>query len=158
MSQTKQPDAGSESMPEPADDFYSKSGPVPTTADDVRRYPRFYYRARVEAVIYPLAAGQQVEPIRCYLLARDLSRGGINLLHSEQLFPGQRIDVTLSKSEPRSVEVVWCRRLANRCYSLGCRFTKGDAENSPPEDMPELATKAESQASAAATPPSLRAP
>jgi PilZ domain-containing protein len=153
MSQSQQPDADSESTLEPGDDFFSRSGPLPTTADDVRRYPRFYYRARIEAVIFPFSTAQVAEPTKCCLLARDLSRGGINLLHSEQLFPGQRIDVTLSNAAPRSVEVVWCRRLANRCFSLGCRFTKTDSDAAPLADVAAPAADFPSPATGQATMP-----
>jgi PilZ domain len=111
-------------------DFYAKSGPLPTAFDEVRRFPRFYYRARVRAVIHPLSNKQQT-PVTCTLLARDLSRGGINLVHDQQLFPGQKIDVVLTNGTQRSVVVMWCRRISHGCYSLGCRFTKS-AEN--PDD------------------------
>jgi hypothetical protein len=121
MNQAQQP-------PEPAvieadADFTPKAGALPTTWDEARRFPRFYYRTRVPATIHPLAesSGQQQH---CTVLTRDLSRGGLNLLHCEQLFPGQKIDLTLTEGAPRRVEVMWCRRLAARCYSAGCRFIK----------------------------------
>jgi len=87
--------------------------------DDARRFPRFAYQTRIEATIHPLDARQA--PQCCAMMTRDLSRGGINLIHSDQLFPGQRIDIVLN-GLLRCVEVMWCRRLANRCYSAGCRF------------------------------------
>jgi hypothetical protein len=66
------------------------------------------------------------------MLTRDLSRGGMNLLYTCQLFPGQRIDITLRDGTIRAVEVVWCRRIANRCYSLGCHFIKtGESPDEP---------------------------
>lgn len=108
--------------------FFSKRGPVPSVYDDARRFPRFYYRSEVPATIYPLAEVEQASPIVCTLLTRDLSRGGINVLHTSQLFPGQRIDLTLADGVRRSVEVVWCRRLATRCWSVGCRFIRPDTE------------------------------
>lgn len=102
-------------------DFFAKSGPLPTAWDEARRYPRFYYRARVQAVVYPFRGAPQ-PPVECSLLTRDLSRGGINLIHTDQLYPGQRIDLTLLDGVRRIVEVCWCRRLAHRCYSVGCKF------------------------------------
>ena len=142
MSQTQQPIAASEPTVDPQSEFFTKSGPLPTAWEEVRRFPRFYYRARVQAVIHPLPGGQRGEAVKCCLLARDISRGGINVLHCEQLFPGQRIDITLNEATPRSVEVLWCRRLANRCYAIGCRFFKAEsgaagppiAEVPPPAD------------------------
>jgi hypothetical protein len=103
--------------------FFAKSGPLPTAFEEERRFPRFYYRARLQAAIYPLGASGQ-PPAACSLLARDLSRGGMNLIHSEQVYPGQRIDVALTDGSLRSLEVTWCRRLDNQCYTLGCRFIK----------------------------------
>ena len=106
-------------------DFFAKAGPLPTAWDEARRFPRFYYRARVQAVIHPFRGAPQ-PPVQCSLLARDLSRGGMNLLYTEQLYPGQRIDLTLIDGVQRTVEVCWCRRVAHRCYSVGCRFAKLD--------------------------------
>jgi hypothetical protein len=124
-------------------EFFNKSGPLPTAFDENRRHPRFYYRARVQAAIHP-PGNQNQAPVECTLLTRDLSRGGINLIHNEQVFPGQQIDLVLTDGSPRSVEVIWCRRIAHRCYSIGCRFIRsaeeiaGDAppanENAAPSD------------------------
>lgn len=111
-------------------EFFAKSGLVPTTFDDARRFPRFYYRSEVRATIYPLPGVEGASPIPCTLLTRDLSRGGINLLQRQQLFPGQRIDLVLPDRVCRSVEVVWCRRLAPRCWLAGCRFIQPDTEAS----------------------------
>jgi hypothetical protein len=102
-------------------EFFAKTGPLPTAWEEARRHPRFYYRARAAATVHPFRGAQQ-PPIECTVLTRDLSRGGLNLLHTEQLYPGQRIDLVLLDGVPRTVEVCWCRRLANRCYSVGCRF------------------------------------
>ena len=113
-----------------------QSASDPKSWDDLRHYPRFSFRARLEATIHPLPGDNQPHSLKCWLLARDLSRGGINLLHSQPLARGQRIDIALRGDDPRTVEVVWCRRLAHRCYSLGCHFVKDQA--TPPE-TPESA-------------------
>jgi hypothetical protein len=116
-------------------EFFGKSGPVPATVDDSRRFPRFYYRAYVPATIYPIKPGE-AEPQQCTILTRDLSRGGISFLHIGQLFPGQRLDVVLNDGVKRAVEVQWCRRLRDRCYLGGCRFIKAEDEQpvEPPAD------------------------
>jgi PilZ domain-containing protein len=105
-------------------DFFAKAGPLPTAWDEARRFPRFYYRAKAKATVHPFRGGPQ-PPVECTVLTRDVSRGGLNLIHTEQLYPGQRIDLLLLDGVERSVEVCWCRRLANRCYSVGCRFKTG---------------------------------
>jgi hypothetical protein len=102
-------------------EFFGKSGPVPTTYDDARRFPRFYYRAYVQATIYPLRPDQG-EPQHCTILTRDLSRGGLSFLHIGQLFPGQRLDVVLNDGIQRAMEVQWCRRLRDPALpAASCR-------------------------------------
>jgi hypothetical protein len=119
MSQTSTMDPQTEPI-EAADDFFAKAGPLPPAFDDVRRHPRFYFRSCAEATIYPF--GPQREERHCFLLTRDLSRGGVGLIHREQLFPGQRMEITLNGHPPRQAEVMWCRRLAADSYVCGCRF------------------------------------
>jgi len=64
------------------------------------------------------------------VVTRDVSRGGMGLIHTEQLFPGQRIDLLLNGEVTKLLEVVWCKRVADKSYSVGCRFKEGQ----PPED------------------------
>ena len=103
-------------------EFFELSGPIPTVWNDNRRFPRFYFRSCAEAIIYPLRGDDAPAPTQCFLLTRDLSRGGVSLVHCRQLFPGQRVDVLLNGEPPRQVEVVWCRRWTHNRYVIGCRF------------------------------------
>jgi len=119
MSQTCTLDSSAELI-ETADDFFAKAGPLPPAFDDVRRHPRFYFRSCAEATIYPF--GPQRDERRCFLLTRDLSRSGVGLVHREQLFPGQCVQITLNGEPPRYTEVMWCRRLAADNFVCGCRF------------------------------------
>ena len=114
---------------ESVDDFFDKSGPLPTKLNDLRRYPRFYFRSCAEATIHPLPGRPETAQTQHFLVTCDLSRGGLSLLHKDQLYPGQRLDIVLNGEAPRSLEVVWCRHLAPARYLIGCRFTK--AETSP---------------------------
>jgi hypothetical protein len=106
---------------ESMDDFWDKAGPLPTGPSDIRRFPRFYFRSCAEALIYSLDSSQK-EPAHHFLATNNLSRGGVSLLHKNQLYPGQRLDVILNGEPPRPTEVVWCRRLAPARYVIGCRF------------------------------------
>jgi hypothetical protein len=108
---------------ESMDDFFDRSGPIPTTFDDVRRFPRFFFRSCAEAIIHPLARRPGTTPGQKFVLTCDLSRTGLRLLHNEQLFPGQRLDIVLNGQSPRPTEVVWCKRLAPGRYAVGCHFT-----------------------------------
>jgi hypothetical protein len=116
-------------------EFFAKAGPLPTAWDEARRFPRFYYRAKVQATIHPFRGAPQ-PAVECTVLTRDLSRGGLNLIHTEQLYPGQRIELLLLDGVKRVVEVCWCRRLANRCYSVGCRFGKQASPAAPAPGSP----------------------
>ena len=102
-------------------EFFSKSGPVPVTMDDIRQFPRYFFRfcftAKVQPGRFNAEGGQHL------LLTRDVSRGGLSVVHSEQLFPGQRLVVALNDA-PRTVEVQWCRKAAPNRYLAGCRFVK----------------------------------
>ena len=87
--------AGVPSQPVESDaDFFAKAGPLPTAWDEARRHPRFYYRAQRAGDDPPLSAAPQ-PAVQCSVLTRDLSRGGLNVIHTEQLFPGQRIELLL---------------------------------------------------------------
>ena len=97
---------------------------------ECRRHPRFKCIRNVEAVIYPLETGRR--PSRCFLLSQDLSRSGLSLIHGVELVPGQRLEVTFKDMPSKQAVVVWCRRLANAYYSIGCKFVKpesGDTSN-----------------------------
>lgn len=103
-------------------EFFSKSGPLPLHWNDVRQFPRFYCRSRTAAVIFPLRCQPQSTPQACQVLMSDISRGGMSLVMAQQVFPGQQVDVSLSSGEIRRVQVAWCRRRGDRCYSVGTQF------------------------------------
>lgn len=104
------------------DDFFTKSGPMPGTFDEVRKFPRFYFRYCFTAIVHqPRGEGSPAEHV---ILTRDVSRAGLSVLHSEQLYPGQRILIMALNDADRPVEVQWCRRLAAQRYVAGCRFVK----------------------------------
>lgn len=110
-------------MTEGVDDFFTKSGPMPAVFDDVRRFPRFYFRSVAQATIHPFC-GRGSQPQQSLVLTCDLSRGGVRLLHQDQLFPGQKIELLFNNQLHHAAEVSWCRRMAERKFIIGCRFAK----------------------------------
>ena len=95
--------------------------PVPTDKGDGRQFPRFYFRTLATAMIHPvpiLESGSQ----ECYVLTRDLSRGGVSFLHPKRLVLGQRIDLSFEDGREVMVSVRWMKQLAKRCYLIGCKF------------------------------------
>jgi len=109
-------------MLEPLQEFFDKSGPLPPSFNDLRRFPRFYFRSCADATIYPICEG---EPDKAIVLTRDLSRSGLSFLYNRQLYPGQRVDIELD-SLARSLVVIWCRRQDETSYLIGCQFQKAD--------------------------------
>lgn len=114
---------------ESVEQFFASSGAMPTVFHDQRRFPRFYFRSVADATIYPLVPG--ANPIKCVVVTRDVSRGGMGLIHTEQLFPGQRIDLVLNGEVTKLLEVVWCKRVADKSYSVGCRFKEPEPAEEP---------------------------
>jgi hypothetical protein len=103
-------------------EFFSRSGPLPVHWNDVRQFPRFYMRSRTEATIFPFKSQPDAEPVTCRVVTSDISRGGMCLMVGQQIFPGQRINVRLVSGQLRTLKVVWCRRVAEECYSAGMQF------------------------------------
>ena len=138
--------APSESFVESDHEFFELTGPLPTAWDEQRRFPRFYYRSCAEIDIYPLRGERDPDAPTYFVLTRDLSRGGLSLIHTEQLFPTQRLDIILNGEAVRRLEVVWCRRWTHDRYVIGCRFiadldtseaADGSATGEPHVQLPE---------------------
>jgi hypothetical protein len=140
MSDTLQVDSEELSLVESDAEFFAKTGPLPLHWNDERRFPRFYYRSRLKAVLYPSKDQPDRQPTVCEVLLRDLSRGGISLLHTQQLFPHQRLDVTLADGKTRAVKVVWCRRMTERCYAVGAEFFKCESNSAVAESSNRVVT------------------
>jgi PilZ domain-containing protein len=119
-------DSAESALAESIEIFFGKTGPQPTCWNERRRHRRFYYRCCAEALIYPLGGGQLPTPKQYFVLIRDLARGGLSLVHNQQLMPGQRLDIILNGEPPRALEVIWCRRLKDHRFVVGCRFMKLD--------------------------------
>ena len=82
--------------------------PVPSTDDDGRKFPRFYFRTLATATIHPVPV-LGTETHECYVLTRDISRGGVSFLHPKKLALGQRIDLAFQDGKELSVRVHWVK-------------------------------------------------
>lgn len=101
-----------------AEHFFHEVGPEKTKWDERRRFVRHRYRTKCILETGPSlpAIARSVGYFAVY--TRDLSRGGISLLHIEQLFPGERGYLWLP-TQRMPVVVRHCRRLNSRCYLIG---------------------------------------
>jgi hypothetical protein len=103
-------------------EFFSRRGPAPSAWNETRRHPRFYFRTCITARIFPPLESQDSPSELHHVLARDISRSGLSILHSQQLIPGQRVLLRLRDGSQCSTRVRWCHRLGERCYAAGCAF------------------------------------
>jgi hypothetical protein len=92
-----------------------------SSTGDARAFPRFSFRGRAKAVVFPPQGNTQAEPQEYEVITTDVSRGGLNLLHRKQLFPGQQVLLVLNSTK-RLLQVCWCCRVWPGLYSAGCRF------------------------------------
>jgi hypothetical protein len=103
-------------------DFFEKIGPLGTRWEDLRQFPRFYFRSaaalEIESSLPALPRSDVVE--RVYV--KDISRAAVAVLHSEQLYPGERLRLTLIDGGERTATVSRCRRIQPDCYEVAARF------------------------------------
>jgi hypothetical protein len=110
---------------------------------EARRFERYYFRTLATATIQPppLLGGEVQE---CFVLTRDLSRGGLSFLHPKRLALGQRVDLAFDDGCRFTVSVRWIQKLEERKFVIGCGFVKvGDGSQGPiasfeGEPAPEL--------------------
>jgi hypothetical protein len=95
---------------------------VPAEAPEQREHQRYYFQALAAAKIYPLTNQRNEMPQVCYVLARDISQGGISVLHPVALSNGQILDLQFADGRARTAQVRWCRQVESDCCIMGCKF------------------------------------
>ncbi len=109
-------------------EFFSKTGPLPMRWSEIRRFPRFYCRSEATASICPPRATTPEDAKSLPVITCDVSRGGIGLVCGEQLYPEQRLELTMPDQATFALKVVWCRRQAPGRYAAGCVFMNAPVE------------------------------
>jgi hypothetical protein len=108
-------------------DFFQKSGPLGTRWEDMRQFPRFYFRTaaalEIQSKLPALPRPQAAE--RVYV--KDISRAAVAVLHSAQLYPGERLRLTFVDGGQRGATVTRCRRIQADCYEVAARFDTPEA-------------------------------
>ena len=116
-------------LPEKLKESFELKGPTPTMPDENRRYPRLRcrsegHRAGLQCVSTYDSLARTDAWAAAYVA--DFSKGGIQVIHHEQLYPGERVRVLLVTGNLLDVEVVRCRRLGQACYTVGAKILKVD--------------------------------
>lgn len=118
-------------LPESWNDFFEISGMAGSSAADKRRAARWKNRV-VAGLLYRttfpvLPRSDEWHPI--YI--KDLSRTGMAFVHSEQLYPLERLRILVIDDRSsrllqndclRTVEISWCKRVKDKCFAVGSRF------------------------------------
>ncbi len=111
---------GSVEIPTELDDFFEPTGPLPRVLHDQRRFPRHYYRKR--------AILEQKDGLsRVFMI--NLSRESISFLHSQQLFPLDRVRLWVEAGVCMKVKIVRCRRIEDRCFECGARLLSNEGDD-----------------------------
>ncbi len=104
-----------------------KVAPSLTMPEDQRRFARLICRGRhLRAALkydatfpaLPRLAGWHA----VYTL--DVSRGGCGFLHSEPLFPGERMEIVLLGGAHYGIEIIRCARWDDHCFAVGSCFVE----------------------------------
>ncbi len=74
------------------------------------------------------AVAREPEWYRVYMV--NLSRGGLQILHHEQVFPGEHFEIGLLDGSRRLCRAAWCHYLNHCCYRVGAAFVKESSEAS----------------------------
>lgn len=118
-------------LPESWNDFFDFSGMACSSAFDNRRAARWKNRA-LAGLLYRTTFPVLSRPEGWYpIYIKDLSRSGTAFVHSEQLYPLERMRILVIDDRSsrllrnnclRTVEVVWCKRVQGKCFEVGSRF------------------------------------
>jgi hypothetical protein len=103
-------------------DFFEKSGPLGTRWDDMRQFPRFYYRTAAALEITSVLPALRRPPLAERVYVKDVSRAAVAILHGEQLYPGERLRLTMIDGKRRNATVTRCRRVDAHCYEVAARY------------------------------------
>ena len=119
-------------LPESMADFFSVDGSaLPAMYSCRRRFQRISLRvfAGLHVRQSSPAIPRQAKWHRIYL--KDVSHGGAAFLHSEQLFPRERMKILMPDDRIRRllpgrsqaiIEVIRCRRIGEKCFDIGSKF------------------------------------
>lgn len=127
-------------LPTTPDEYFSTSGATSSVHDEQRRYMRSHLRVTAGLQYRRSLPSLSRDAAWYKVVMRDISRGGISFLHSEQLFPTEQLMLVMPDCKPRCIEVTRCRRINDTCYEVGANFIKGFRSNSATVEEPVSTT------------------
>ncbi len=119
-------------VPSEWQDRLTRRGVVPPTLDDSRQYNRHHFNGRGVLEYDETSSPIPREHTIAKVVTLDISRSGIAFLHSEQLFPGERVSLWLPIGK-RSYVVVRCVEHNDSCFEIGAVVADNGPEASTTE-------------------------
>ncbi|SRR5579871_4453383 len=113
-------------MPENWTNYFGRTGPLPPVANDHRRHPRFYLRAPAKLTYHSTFETLLREPGDHLIYLKDISRVSVAFLHSEQLYPNERMELQMLDGTRWAITVVRCLKRRDFCYEIAAAYV--DAE------------------------------
>ena len=101
--------------------------------NDQRRFrrQRVFCAAALQHATTLKALPREVEWHKVVL--RDVGRGGVGFLHSQQLYPSERLRLIFPDLQTHYIEVVRCRKLGDHYFEVGARFAKSPESEMKPD-------------------------
>lgn len=97
---------------------------APPMEHDQRRFPRLACGSHAKAALEYRATlpSRPRDAISWAVYPVSISRGGLAFLHSEQLFPCEKFQISFADGKNIEIEIARCRRIGPRCFEVGARF------------------------------------
>ncbi len=111
----------------------TQRGVIDPVPDDRRNYIRHHFNSQAVLEYDETFSSIPREHTIVKVITLDISRGGIAFLHSEQLFPGERVSLWLPIGK-RSYVVERCVEHNDSCFEIGAAV----ADNVPEASTTEL--------------------
>jgi hypothetical protein len=119
---------------------FERTGYMMSDQEKRRRFPRFHCRGEKKRAGLQYQSTLPALPRKTSwhnVYLNNISRGGVSFLNSEPLYPREQMQLLLPNGKLVCIEIVYCRRLEQRCYDIGAHIISGDAEGEATEKTPE---------------------
>jgi hypothetical protein len=114
-------------LPEEWSDFFTRTGPLPPTFEDERRFRRFYLRRHAALRCRATLPGLQRPKTTHRIFLKDICRASLSFVHSEQLFPRESVELLMADGSVFPATVIRCVRHRQNCYEVAATFNTNSA-------------------------------
>lgn len=102
--------------------------------DDERRYVRYHFNTKAIIEFSQTLPAISRKHTVARIVTRNVSRGGLAFLHSEQLFPGELVTLWLPKGK-HNYRIIRCMAHGEQCFEMGAEVIGETALPVPASDL-----------------------